>query len=459
MFENRGKGLIEELKERIQELESVNRKLRVDVFGLLITLLDIGTGIRAATEIKPLIDLVLYTLIGKLCIRNVSIALLDEKDKGVFVIAGYKGLLDEESVKELKFDSAGSLSRILSSRGKPMLVTEMEYEEELRMEREKLRRFRYVVALPLMVRDDLRGLLLLGPKISGEPFTSEELDFASILTTQVAATIDNLKLYQELREARDYLEERVKEATRQLKETQAQLIQSAKMAAVGQFGAGVAHELNNPIGGILGYAQFILQKLSRPEFAAEDFKTCRQYVEHIEKESKRCKTIVENLLSFSRRPAVTPAPIDIKRVIEEILSIIGRQLELQNIKVTTDCEPNLPRMSGNVNQLQQVFTNIIINAQHAMPKGGELNIRLKSKMKGGKKNIEINLKDTGCGIPKENLEKIFEPFFTTKQDWKSVGIGLSITYQIVQDHKGTITAESEEGKGTTFTITLPVSSG
>ena len=255
---------------------------------------------------------------------------------------------------------------------------------------------------------------------------------------------------------RKQIENALQSAYAQLKQTQLQLVQSAKMSTVGQLGAGVAHELNNPIGGILGYAQFILQKLSKPGFSTKDFKTCKQYIEHIEKESNRCKAIVENLLEFSRKPAVKFEAVDIKELTEKTLSIVRHQLKLQNIKVTVNYEPDLPLVNGNVNKLQQVFTNIIINAQHAMPHGGELNIRVGSKLKGREKKVEIKFKDTGCGIPKEDLGRIFEAFFTTKQNWKSVGIGLSITYELVKEHNGTITVESEVGKGTAFTIVLPV---
>lgn len=251
------------------------------------------------------------------------------------------------------------------------------------------------------------------------------------------------------------LEKKVEERTRQLKESQARLIQSAKLSTIGWLGAGAAHELNNPIGGILGYAQFILQKLGKPDFAKEDFKTCKQYVEHIEKESKRCKSIVENLLLFSRKHIGGPEPLDIKKILENAISLIRHQLKLQDIKLITDYEPGLPRVSGNIDQLQQAFINIITNAQHAMPKGGELNIDIRTKKKAGKKTLEIRFKDTGIGIPKENLAEIFEPFFTTKQDWKSIGIGLSITSQIIKEHKGAVTVQSKEGAGTEFTITLP----
>lgn len=273
--------------------------------------------------------------------------------------------------------------------------------------------------------------------------------------------VTQLELIQSKKKLEDYsksLEQKVEERTKQLKETQSQLVQSAKMSTIGQLGSAVAHELNNPIGGILGYAQFILQKLSKPDVVPKDFKTYKQYIAYIEEEAKRCKTIVENLLSFSRKPLAARKSVDIKQLIEKTLSIIRYQLKLQNIKLITNYEPKLPSISGNVNQLQQAFTNIIINAQHAMPKGGKLNIRVNTKMKEGKKHLKISFKDTGCGIPKENLEKVFEPFFTTKENWQSIGLGLSITYQIIKEHKGTINAESKVGKQTTFTITLPVSS-
>lgn len=259
----------------------------------------------------------------------------------------------------------------------------------------------------------------------------------------------------ELEDCNIKLEQEVVERTGQLKQTEAQLLQAAKISALGQLGAGVAHELNNPVGGILGYAQFILQKFNKSAISPKDFKLCRQYVEYIEREAKRCKGIVENLLKFSRKPQVGFEPLDVKQALEETLSIVRHQLKSQEIEVVTDYQPELPRISGNLNQLQQVFTNVIINAQHAMPKGGKLYISVGTRKEDANKYLVVSFKDTGCGIPKKNLEKIFEPFFTTKQDWKSIGIGLSIIYQIITEHKGTVKVESEEGVGTTVTIALP----
>lgn len=251
------------------------------------------------------------------------------------------------------------------------------------------------------------------------------------------------------------LEQKVEERTRELKDAQGQLIQSAKMGAVGQLSAGVAHEINNPLGGILGYAQFMLSKIERPDFNPDDFKRCQEYLKHIERESQRCKQIVESLLSFSRKSTEAFQPVDLKAIMENTLTIPRYSLESHNVKVNIEYAPMLPLVRGNANQLQQVFTNLIINAQHAMPKGGQLNIFLRAVEEGQEKSVQISFQDTGCGIPRGDIERIFEPFFTTKQDWKSLGLGLSISYQIIQQHKGKILVESEVGKGSTFTLVLP----
>ncbi len=256
------------------------------------------------------------------------------------------------------------------------------------------------------------------------------------------------------------LEQKVEERTKELKEAQAQLVQSAKMAAVGNLGAGVAHELNNPLGGILGYAQFILEKFQNPDFGIEDFKSCQRYIGSMEREAVRCKKIVENLLKFSRRPiSAKPEPIDLIHAIEETLSITGHQLKLKNIKVTTDYKPELAKVMGIVNHLQQVFTNIILNAQQAMPEGGELKITAENIIDENTQlptGAKIEFADSGCGIPEENLQRIFEPFFTTKAKEKGVDLGLSLSYQIIQDHKGTMEVKSQVSKGSVFIITLPV---
>lgn len=265
---------------------------------------------------------------------------------------------------------------------------------------------------------------------------------------------------EDLARLKDVLEEKVEERTKQLKEANAQLLQSAKMAAVGQLGAGVAHELNNPLGGILGYIQYILEKFKKPDFSIDDFKSCEKYIVDIEKESIRCKKIVENLLKFSRKAgSIDINPIEINKVIEDTLSIIGHLLKMKNIKVITDIPPDLVKIKGVSNLLQQVFTNIILNAQQAMDEGGEVKItaaNVADKNSDKILGVRIEISDTGCGIKEEDHSKIFEPFFTTKEALKGTGLGLYVCYHIIEEHKGKIEFTSEAGKGTTFIISLPV---
>ena len=286
-------------------------------------------------------------------------------------------------------------------------------------------------------------------------------------------TEDLNKAYQKIKELNTGLEQKVEERTRDLKQTQAQLVQSGKLAAIGQLGAGVAHELNNPVGGILGYAQYMQGKLRDPNFKPQDFKSYEKYLGYIEKEAGRCKTIVENLLKFSRRSPEKFELLNINHVIEDTLSIMGHQLMMKKVELKKELASDLKPMEGNANQLQQVFTNLIINAQQAMPQGGSLTIATGAIGNGSNARgkdlisnaqnpipkgdlIQISFIDTGCGIPQENIDKISDPFFTTKMDWKGTGLGLSVSYKIIQNHKGQINVESEIDKGTTFTITLPI---
>jgi len=249
-----------------------------------------------------------------------------------------------------------------------------------------------------------------------------------------------------------------KKLEQELKTAQLSLIQAAKMSAVGQLGAGVAHELNNPLGGILGYVQYVLEKINDPQFKMDDFPTCKKYLQYIERESVRCKEIVESLLKFSRPSTSEFKLIDIREVIKDTLLILDNQMRSGNINIETEFDSYLDKIMGNANQLQQVFTNLILNAQQAMAHEGKIWIRAKNALdpKTNSKRVRVEVQDTGCGISSESIEKILEPFFTTKTDQKALGLGLSITYRIVQDHSGEIAIESQLNKGTTFIITLPV---
>ena len=221
--------------------------------------------------------------------------------------------------------------------------------------------------------------------------------------------------------------------------------QSEKMSAVGLLAAGVAHEINNPLTVVLGFAQAILARLGEadPLFIA---------VKSIERETLRCRDLVQNLLTFSRKRKSGAAQEPILPLVEGVLSLVESQARLRKITVLRDFDKNAPPLLMDRALIQQVLINLCTNAMDAMPDGGTLTIRFRHQ----KRHVEIDVCDTGMGIPKATQSKIFEPFFTTKDVGKGTGLGLSLAYEIVKNHDGLIHFESREGKGTTFTIRLPI---
>ena len=231
-----------------------------------------------------------------------------------------------------------------------------------------------------------------------------------------------------------------------LKTAQASLIQSEKLAAFGELGAGIAHEVKNPLAGILGCAQLALRK-------AEPGTTQEKNLRLIEKETRRCTSIIENLLKFARQEKTEKKQMSISPVVEDAVAIVNHQLTLQGVKLEVSVDPNLPQMVGDAGQIEQVLINLMINAQQAMGENpGNIWV---SAVRGDDHRIELQVRDNGPGMSEEVRAKIFEPFFTTKPGGKGTGLGLSVSYGIVQDHKGDIVVESAPGKGTTFVLTFP----
>src|SRR3990170_1095829 len=227
-----------------------------------------------------------------------------------------------------------------------------------------------------------------------------------------------------------------------------QLVQSEKMAAVGQLVSGVAHELNNPLAGVMGYSQLLLMNNGL------DSKT-QSYLNKISKESDRAKNIVNNLLTFARKHKPEKKYLDINTILDQTIELRAYDLKVSNIQVQKNLDLELPKTMADFNQLQQVFLNIMNNAQQAIQESkGKGEIRIRTEKAG--EMIRIILEDNGPGIPEENLNKIFDPFFTTKEVGRGTGLGLSISYGIIQQHGGKIYARSILGQGATFVIELPV---
>ncbi len=255
-----------------------------------------------------------------------------------------------------------------------------------------------------------------------------------IVASQVAVAAENARLYEGLRRQME-----------ELRQTQAQLVQSAKLAAIGELAANVAHEINNPMTSILGYATLMLDE-------GVDSTTVIEYLKTIQSEAMRIRETVRALLDFSRQRDFTTEPVDISQAIKDTLALVRRHAALSNIAVAEQYDPNLPPIEVDVPQCKQVFLNLITNALDAMPHGGTLTVRT---LRDGD-FVRIDFADTGGGIPEANLARIFDPFFTTKPAVKGTGLGLSVSLGIIQSHGGTIDVKSEMGKGSVFSVKLPI---
>jgi len=231
-----------------------------------------------------------------------------------------------------------------------------------------------------------------------------------------------------------------------LRTTEQQLLQSEKLASVGQLAAGVAHEINNPLGTIL-----LFSDIMRKELPADDPR--RDDVTMIIDEATRCKTIVSDLLNFARQNEVLAQTTDVNALLADTIEQIAVQPVFDGVSVVSQLDPALPNIQADPAQLREVFVNLMTNAAEAMEGGGSLTITTSS---AEDEMIKIAFQDTGCGIPEQNLSKIFTPFFTTKAIGRGTGLGLAIVYGIIKMHRGQIYVESEVGVGSTFTITLPV---
>ena len=250
---------------------------------------------------------------------------------------------------------------------------------------------------------------------------------------------------EEIRRWNIELQDRVEERTRELKETQQQLVHAQKMAAMGELGAGVAHEVNNPLMGVLGCAQLLLMR--HPEGDSD-----HEMLVDIEQEAQRIRKIVSQLLETAQRGETGMNRLDLRALIANVVDQAAGELKKKNIDLACDLPDDLPSVTGSFEQLASVLKELFANAANAMPRGGKISICAKGE-EGQVVTVEVA--DTGTGIAPEHLDRIFEPFFTTKQNWQGKGLGLSTIYQIIQAHNGKISARNEPGGGAVFVISLP----
>jgi len=253
------------------------------------------------------------------------------------------------------------------------------------------------------------------------------------------------------------LEERVQQKTRELKRAHEHALQTEKMASIGKMAAVLAHEINNPLSGILTYAKLLRKWTDREDGGAARRQEIRDSLDLIASESRRCGDLVKNLLTFSRTTPMNLQATDINQVVDRSVRLVQHQFELAGIQLQIELDPALPLVECDAAQIEQVLLALVMNALDAMPQGG--NLWISTGFNRGDGQVRVVVRDDGAGIPPEILPRIFEPFLTTKETGRGVGLGLAISHSILERHNGNIAVQSEVGRGTTFTVTLPWDQG
>lgn len=360
--------------------------------------------------------------------------------------------IDKERIKEISLPIAKEnsvIARVVLER-EPLVITDAANDPRVNRDLMKILKFKSFAAVPLIGKDRVIGAITADNLLSDRVINGENLRLLEIFANQAGLAIENAEMYEELKGFNEQLEKRIKLATEDLRQTQQSLIQSGKLAALGQLSAGIAHEIRNPLTSIKVLINSMIDRISLDETAKGDF-------EVIEREIERMNDIIKRFLDFAR-PAQPHLEIySIQAIIEDTILLLTPQMKEQRVDLVKDFSPQLPRIMLDREQIKQVFLNLFLNSLQAMPEGGTLEVKTWLKRAPGDKTedfICISVRDTGPGFPAEVKERVFDPFFTTKLD--GIGLGLSLVYQIVEKHQGFIEVESQEGQGALFAINLPI---
>jgi signal transduction histidine kinase len=311
--------------------------------------------------------------------------------------------------------------------------------------------------VPILFGVDMLGVIAVGRKLSGEPLATEDRQLLRTLANQSAIAMENAKAFDEIAKLNETLEARVEARTTELQEIQLQLMQSEKLSSLGQLVAGVAHELNNPIGFVHANLQLLdefIDKLSRAQDAGTDTEQIRAAIAKLLSRSRegthRVKEIVQDLRAFSRMDQAELQDADLHEELDRTLGLMEPRFK-DGVTVVREYG-DLPRVRCYPGQLNQVFLNLLMNACDAMGCQGSVQITTTMIPEG----VRLEFQDDGPGIPPELLNRLFEPFFTTKEVGKGTGLGLSLSHGIIERHRGKFTVKSNLGEGATFVIELPL---
>jgi len=415
----RVRAMEQELLQRTHELETLN---------------EINKVITSSLDLDQILSQAMHGIQRILHVEAGSLLLLDE-DSGLLE---FKKVLSgsQERMVDFKLRVGEGIAGHVAQNGEPLLVANVQNDPRFcpRMDEAIALVTRSVLCVPLKVKDRIIGVIEVINRLDGL-FDENDLWLLDYMAGSVAIALENARLYTELS---DFASE--------LEKSQTQLILAEKLAAMGRLAASIAHEINNPLQAIHNCLHLTLKKPLN-----EEKKT--RYLGMAQEEVERLITIVQRMLEFYRSSRGGMAPTDVHTIIENVLALSSKRLQHGKITVTKKLTPDLPAINAVSDQLKQVFLNIVINAIEAMPQGGELCIETKLNEEDG---LSVAFIDTGVGLSEKDQENIFEPFFTTKA--MGTGLGLSVSYGIIERHGGRIEVQSELGEGATFTVHLPLTS-
>jgi signal transduction histidine kinase len=421
----------EELLQNLADLTETNRQLRRKIFDLY-TIFEISRNFSSVLSHGTLLDSFLLTSLAQVGSAKGAVFLRQDSQAERYLLVKGKGSGGFPD-NELYFESGSKLLEYLTKLNRPVATAELIQEPVFEKERAILKQFHPGVVVPLIYQTRLSGLVLVSDKISGHDFSRDDIEFLAILGNQVSVAIENARLYEAERKARE-----------QLRAAQEQLVVSERLAALGEMSAKVAHEINNPLAIIKNYLLLIRRSLG-------DKAETGRFVDIVGQEIARIARIVKELLDFQRPNGMVFQKVDVVRLIDEVLLLVGRQLETSRVEVVCRFAAECPAIEGSPDNLKQVFLNLIINACDAMKDGGRLQIAVEQSGE----MVSIRFSDTGPGIPVDVVPRIFEPFFTTKPPGQGTGLGLSVCYGIIKKHRGSITFNNTDSGGC-FEIRLPV---
>ncbi|MBW2571030.1 MAG: PAS domain S-box protein [Deltaproteobacteria bacterium] len=425
-------------KRKIAQQQIEKRNIRLDILN------SISKTVSSSLNLDEILSSTIDKTLEVLESDSVRIYLLDDKKK-ILKLVAHKGLSDKliaKSFMQYRKPGDGLLGQTILD-GETRLVDNFLRAQDTYVDsiiEEGLHSSAYI---PLSTKGELTGVMCVSSHYPIE-FAAGYIEFLTAIGSQIGVAVDNANLY-----------ENIKRAFEDLKDAQEQIVQSEKLASLGKLAATIAHEINNPLAAVLTYIRLMIKLKNRNKFSPERLEDISRYLATMESETARCGEIVKNLLAFSRQSKITIKNRSIIDIIDKTLDLIAHDLEIKGIQLRKNISPDLPKVQCDFQQIQQALLNLIYNASDAMLDGGTLTITTQRKA-GSERFLDVKVSDTGCGITEEDKEKIFDPFFTTKAEGKGVGLGLSVVYGIITRHNGTIGVESKPGKGSTFTVSLPV---